>query len=381
MALAFALPNWASEYTVTINRGEGLYQDGTGVYYCVKDGMTFSDGLDNENYLVERRAQTFEVRSANYIIKKIVFHCVDNTTEDNLDCFYWGPTTISRVSNFTYPGQLGNYYVTNNGYDGVWEGQTAAFMFTTADGKPVRFGSVEITYDKLDGDIFELVTNRSQIVEGQTYIIVNQYYDKVMAFKRTTDASYPATNIVEWMNASKTKVKVDGNACLFKMENVKDSTIGSNTRRVAWFNTLNGYIRENTGNNAGLLTNYSRKVDYGRAIMYISASAYNYLCWFKSGTGNSSHPIRYDYNGDHLFKIMSYSDTLSRVWLYKLAQSYNVDVEWDPSNGGFVTINSGVWEGQSQQGETVQFRVSTNWGYRISRVIVTNHLLSSPLML
>lgn len=73
MALALAVPMWASEHTVTIHRGESLFSenvDGVLVYYVVKDGimMTFSDGLDNENYLVERRAQTFEVRSANYII-------------------------------------------------------------------------------------------------------------------------------------------------------------------------------------------------------------------------------------------------------------------------------------------------------------------------
>ena len=54
MTLAMSIPMWASEHTVTIHRNEGLYQDGTGVYYCVKDGimMTFTDGLDNENYLV-----------------------------------------------------------------------------------------------------------------------------------------------------------------------------------------------------------------------------------------------------------------------------------------------------------------------------------------
>lgn len=324
--LLLSLPIWASEHTVTIHRGEGLFQDGTGVYYCVKDGvmMTFTDGLDNENYLVERRAKIFEVRSANYIIKRVVFHCVDNTTADNLDCFYWGPTTISQVNNFTYPGELGTYRVTNNGYDGVWEGRTSAFQFTTADGKPVRFGSVEIVYDKLDGDIFELVTNNSQITNNSTYVIVSQYYDKVMAFKKTDDASYPVTGIVEWMNAGKTRVKVDGNACLFKMENVKDSTIGNYTRKVAWFNTLNGHIREGSGTNAYNLINTTSLNDNARAIMYISSSAYNYLCWFKSGTSNSSHPIRYDHAGTDLLKIMSYSDSTTRVWLYKLAQSYNI---------------------------------------------------------
>jgi len=375
LSLVLCIPLWASEHTVTINRGEGLYQDGTGVYYCVKDGimMTFSDGLDNENYLVERRAKTFEVRSANYIIKKIVFHCVDNYTEDNLDPFYWGPTTISRVSNFTYPGQLGNYYVTNNGYDGVWEGQTAAFMFTTADGKPVRFGSVEITYDKLDGDIFELVTQRSQIVDGNTYIIVSQYHDKVMSFKKTDDSTHPATNIVEWVNADKTKVKVDGNACMIKMLGAKDSTYSNNTRRVARLSTLNnGYIRIGTGNDQGNLIVTNTVNDYSRGLMYFGTN-YNYLCWFKGDSySNSSHTIRYD-DSDQTFKVMSIDNTDTRVWLYKLAQSYHVYTECDPTAGGYITINQGVVEGTSQQYETVQFRVNTNWGYRIRQVLVTNH--------
>ncbi len=377
MMLAMAVPLWASEHTVTIHRGEELFnevQDGVLVYYCVKDGimMTFSGGLDNENFLVERHAKTFEVRSANYIITKIVFHCVDNTTQDNLDCFYWGPTTISQVSNFTYPGQLGNYTVTNNGYDGVWTGQTAAFMFTTADGKPVRFGSVDITYNKLDGDIFDLVTNNNQIQEGKTYVIVSQNYDKVMRFKKTDDASYPMTDIVEWMNTDKTKVKVDGNACLFKMENLKDSTIGSNTRKVAWFNTLNGYIRENSGTNAGYLQNTNRVNDFARAIMYISNNAYNYLCWFKSGTGDATHPIRYDYSNSKLLKIMNYSDEGTRVWLYKLAESYNVYTQCTPTNGGNISISDGVVEGKSQQYEIVSFTVAPSGGYGIGTVTVTN---------
>lgn len=373
-ALLLAIPLWASDHTVTIHRGEGLYQDGTGVYYCVKDGimMTFTDGLDNENYLVERRAKIFEIRSANYIIKKVVFHCVDNTTQDNLDCFYWGPTTISQVNNFTYPGQLGNYYVTNNGYDGVWEGQTAAFQFTTADGKPVRFGSVEITYDKLDGDIFELVTQRSQIVDGNTYIIVSQKYDKVMSFKKTDDATFPSANIVEWVNASKTKVKVDGNACLIKMLGAKDTTYSNYTRRVARIRSLNGYIRVGTGTDEGNLLNTTTVNDYSRAIMYFGTNS-NYLCWFKGDNlSNSTHTIRYD-NADKSFKILSTSDSLTRVWLYKLAQSYNVYTQCDPSNGGYITINSGVVEGVSQQYETVQFRVSTNWGYRIRQVTIVNN--------
>ena len=57
---------------------------------------------------------------------------MDNVLEGDPN-FYWGPTTISVVNNFTYPGQLGNYYITNNGYDGVWEGQTMALQFTRCE--------------------------------------------------------------------------------------------------------------------------------------------------------------------------------------------------------------------------------------------------------
>lgn len=382
MTLAMSIPIWASDYTVTIRRGEVLEQgnvEGVLAYYCIKDGvmMTFTDGLDNENYLVEHHDMRFEIRSANYIIKKVVFHCMDNSVYGDNDSFYWGPTTISAVTNFTYPGQLGSYSVTNNGYDGVWQGQTSAIQFITM-GHPVRFGSVEIVYEKLDGDIFDLVTNNSQIVDGKTYIIVSQNHDKVMAFKKTDDASYPVTNIVGWLGQGENesdkykKVKVDGNACLFKMENLKDSTIGSYTRKVAWFNTLNGYIRENSGNNAGLLTNYSRKTDYGRAIMYISNNAYNYLCWFKNGTGNSTHPIRYDYSDSKLMKIMSYDDTGSRVWLYKLAESYHVYTQCAPANTGNITLGNGVVDGTSQENDTVHFFVSPTGTYSIDEVTVTN---------
>jgi len=91
--LAMTIPLWAGLQTVTINRNDGQFEEANGVYYCYKSGlmMTFTSGLNNPNYLVEHQQVYFEVRSVNpeYIIKKIVFHCVDNTTSDNLDCFYW----------------------------------------------------------------------------------------------------------------------------------------------------------------------------------------------------------------------------------------------------------------------------------------------------
>jgi hypothetical protein len=369
LLLTAAMAVMASEHDVTINRGEGLYEDGTGVYYCVKDGvmMTFTDGLDNENFLVERRNKIFEVRSANYIIKKIIFHCVDNTTEDDLEPFYWGPTTISAVNNFTFPGELGTYSVTNNGYDGVWEGRTAAIQFITAEGKPVRFGSVEIIYEKLDGDIFDLVTHNDQIVEGKTYIIVSQYYDKVMEFKKSDDATFPATDIVQWMNPEKTKVKVDGNACLFKMEGVKDTL--STPQKAAWLNTQNGYIRSQ---NYNLITRTTPN-DYCRAHMYISVNESNLLLKFNDmSSGNDFFTVRYDYDNPG-FKMLNYNDdTQQRVWLYKLAESYHVYTICDPEEGGSINITSGVVDGVSQQYELVTFNIVTNDGYTFKGVQATS---------
>ncbi len=368
MALVLSLPLWASEHTVTISRNDGQFSEANGVYYGIKDGvmMTFTSGLDNPNFLVEHQQTYFEVRSANYIIKKIVFHCVDSTTARNLDCFYWGPTTLGIVQNFDDKTKPGTLKVTDP-YTAVWTGSSSAMQFSTM-AKPVRFGSIDIVYDKLDGDIFELVTANSQIVEGKTYIIVSQYFDKVMEFKKTDDTTFPCTDIVQWMTADKRKVKVDGNACLFKMQSVKDST--TNNRRIAWLNTLNGFIRVNsTGANLTLTTKAN---DYARAMMYISSNAYNYLCWFKSGTNtNSSNTIRYDSVANNLQIKNINNSSRERVWLYKLAESYRVTTANNPTGGGTVTILDGVVEGTSQQYETVTFTANPAPGYRVSSVTVT----------
>ncbi len=368
LLLTAALSVLASDHAVTISRGEGLYEDGTGVYYCIKDGvmMTFTGGLDNDNFLLEMHEKIFEIRSANYIIKKVVFHCVDNALENDFNSFYWGPTTISVVNNFTYPGQLGQYEVVNDGYDGVWTGQTSAIQFKTK-GFPVRFGSVDIIYEKLDGDIFDLVTTTDQIVEGKTYIIVSRYYDKVMKFKKTDDLTFPATDIVEWMNDGKTKVKVDGNACLFKMEGVNNDTLRTSNKyeKAAWLNTLNGYIRSQ---NYNLITRTSPN-DYCRAHMYISANENNLLLKFNDmSSGGNTYTVRYDYDNAE-FKVLNYnSDSQQRVWLYKLAESFQVTTECIPEEGGVIELTGGVVEGTSQQYETVTFTVTENSGYELTSI-------------
>lgn len=373
MLLAMVIPLWASEHTVTINRNEGLYQTGTGVYYCVKDGimMTFTSGLDNENYLVEHQQVYFEVNSYNYIIKRIVFHCVDSTTTTNLmDCFYWGPTTLSIVQNFYNQSEPGTLTVTDP-YTAVWRGSSNHMQFTTM-AKPVRFGSVEIVYDKLDGDIFDLVTSTSQIVDGKTYILVTQNYDKAMRIKMTDDATFPATDIVDWMGPEgneKSRVKVDGNAQLFRMESVVDTTIDGYSRKSAWLNTLNGYIRPSSTSGSNDLILSTGVTDWNRSYSYIGTAS-NFLARFKSK--GSGYYIRYDSSNNGKFRMYSsITDENTRVWLYKLAEAYNITTVCDPASGGSIDLGNGAVNSTSQQGETVSFTATPNDGYSLTGVDVT----------
>ena len=366
MLLAMSIPTFASEKTVTISRNEGEYSDASTVYYAVKDGiiLTMTGGMNNVNYLLANPNTNFTILSYNYTITKVVFHCLDDAEEGNLDVSYWGPSTISLFANHTNPSNPGTY--TSSGFTGTWEGISSSLNFAVK-GKGVRFASIEITYDKPEGDIYELVTQRSQIVEGKTYIVVSQYKDKVMRFKEASDVTPPAIPIVEWMNESKTRVKVDGNAMFIRMVGVQDSTIGSNTRTVAWFKLGNGYLRGQNDN----LTVTSTPNDYGRAIMYISSTEYNYLCWFKN-VGSSTKTIRYDYdNVQFMFKSIN-NDPDGRVWLYKQAESYQVNTLCNPEDKGTITLLNGVVDNKSQEGETVTFTAEPVDGYDVESITLTN---------
>ena len=97
MLLAMAVPTWASEKTVTISRNEGEFSESSTVYYGVKDGiiLTMTGGMNNVNYLLANPNTNFTVLSYNYTITKIVFHCLDDAVEGDLDAGYWGPSTIT----------------------------------------------------------------------------------------------------------------------------------------------------------------------------------------------------------------------------------------------------------------------------------------------
>ena len=396
MMLAFALPPAiAGLQTVTIHRNEGQFEESNGVYYCYKSGlmMTFTSGLNNPNYLVEHQQVYFEVRSVNpeYIIKKIVFHCVDNTTNDNLDCFYWGPSTIHVVQNF-YTGTDASSHYTSRGYTGTWTGVTNKIQFTT-EAKPVRFGSVDITFEKETGDIFDLVTDDNQLQAGHKYAIVNQYYGYAMStFMNDSYNTTGRTKVSFVPNTNKHKVIINDETRIVTLQN------GTNVEDRPWFinggsNTSlkraggeSGSANSTTGHVLSFERyNTSSYKEYFPVKIEIGQEADNYpaLIRFTSAAGNYS-PTDEEYAVGHnntyeYFKTLRYTGnnastyaSYQRVFLYQPAKNYLVTTECHPINGGEVSLTDGVLEingsQTSQAFEEVSFFVSVNDGYAIQSV-------------
>ena len=406
MMLAFVLPAaMAGEKTIVINRNEGIYEDGTGVYYCTKGGitMTFSSGLNNVNYLVEHQQVVFDIFSTNYVIKKIKFNCLDNTTDDNLDCFYWGPSTISELGAVATYVPTGTY--TWSGYIGTWVGGSTPSKYVkfVTEGKPVRFGSVEITIDKEFGDIYDLVTQSSEIAAGQTYALVSKSDSRALGKEEyhgsdayTTFSSTPVTllNFDETLN-NYMKVKVTDEVALMKLQS------SGNSDRPWYIKIGDNYMRRRTGTLSGsggpangqgynLYTESSVPSDraqYFRTNISIgnNSNALIRFQMFSSETplGNETFAIRH-YNGGDLFRVIDYNTSNNqyannqRVYLYKPAQTYYVTTNCLPDdNSGYITLGEGVLSDgngnyTSQQYDNVSFFVGPTDGWGIGAVTVTN---------
>ena len=396
--LAMTIPLWAGLQTVTINRNDGQFEEANGVYYCYKSGlmMTFTSGLNNPNYLVEHQQVYFEVRSVNpeYIIKKIVFHCVDNTTSDNLDCFYWGPSTISIVQNWTDPSSPGTY--TYSGYTGTWRGETNKIQFTTM-AKPVRFGSVDITFEKETGDIFDLVTDNSQLQAGHKYAIVNQYYGYAMSTFMNEDYNTTGRTKVSFVpETNKHKVIINDETRIVTLQN------GTGVDDRPWF--INGgsntSLKRAGAVSGGATSTYGHVLSFERystssykeyfpVKIEIGQEADNYpaLIRFTSAAGNySSTDTEYAIghnNSYSYFKTLRYTgnnantySTYQRVFLYQPAQNYIITTERIPTGGGEITLTDGVLEVNgdmtSQESQQVSFYVGINEGYTVESVTVTD---------
>ena len=404
MIFALAVPLWAGEKTVTISRNEGLYEVSSGVYYCTKGGitMTFSSGLNNVNYLVEHQQIVFDIFSTNYVIKKIKFNCLDNTTDDNLDCFYWGPSTISEFTGAPYTA-TGTY--TYSGFIGTWVGGSTPSKYVkfVTEAKPVRFGSVEITYDKEFGDIYEKVTDNSEIENGQTYALVSQNASKALGkedYYSSTENLTTFTSTPVTLLDNNNRVKVTDEVQLIKLES------SGNSSRPWYIKVGDNYLRRRSslsGSSSGAANGQgfnlytessvpSGREQYFRTSISVSGNTNNNaLIRFEhyssettppdGSTTNKSFAIRH-YNGGSLFRDMDYSSnnqyaSNQRVYLYKPAQSYEVTTECLPSNGGYITLGDGILtdaqgKNWSQHFDNVSFFVGPTEGWGVGAVTVTD---------
>ena len=183
MLLALTVSAWAGEQTILITSN-----DASGVYYTSKGGvkMEMSGGMNNEGFMVQRHYDQINFRSFNFKIKKIVFRCLDNSVEGDNNSFYWGPTTMYIAPNSSVNNVVAGTLTTpynNSTYMAKWESSPTypdglpigQQLTIKCQGHPVRFAYIEITIDKEDGDMYELVTNSNQIVTGdKTYMLVHR---------------------------------------------------------------------------------------------------------------------------------------------------------------------------------------------------------------
>jgi hypothetical protein len=231
-------------------------------------------------------------------------------------------------------------------------------------------GDVEVMvfFSRSSGNLFELVEMRSNITEGGTYVLVSRTHDKVMRHWSEGDDTFQADDVTGWANEGKSIVRVNDEAGFFTMAQVADTTVSSNERTAAYLTNGNAYMRTSNYN----VLMQDGIVAESRAWMYIG-NASNCLIRFKDSTSgsNSNWIVRYDSEGDE-FKVMNWNVTgaeVSRVWLYKLVDAYNVTTA--ASEGGTVTVTGGLVNGTAQVGETVTFTATPDEEFTLAVVSVT----------
>ena len=417
MLLALTVPAWAGEKTITISRNDVDWESANTVYNVTKGGveLVMSGGMNNPNFLLMKQHTTITVKSHNFNIKRIVFHCLDNYTNDNLDPFYWGPRTLHIQYSQTHAETAGTltYNYGGSSYDALWvstkssspgnypNGLPAGYelMFEN-EGKPVRFASIDIVVEQEVGDIYELVTSQSEVQAGQTYILVGRQYSysttgRALSVNETsnTPSGNPTreSTPVELLENGY-RVKATGNVQLIKLEATGNSSrpyylkLGSNYLR-----RRSGNI-DGSGNNKGWnlygvssLSNYeSDLANYFRTSITINGSNtyYNALIRFGHTSTETSdgqtYAIRHS-NANKYFRDLDYNSSTNgdaqyqRVYLYKPAQQYKVTTEVKPeASYGNISLSDGIlvdngtnW---SQKMDTVQFLVTAADGKKIANV-------------
>lgn len=403
MLFSFAITAWAGEQTILITSN-----DASGVYYTSKGGvkMEMSGGMNNEGFMVQRHYDQINFRSFNFKIKKIVFRCLDNSVEGDNDSFYWGPTTMYIAPNTSVGNVVAGTLTTpynNSTYMAKWESSPTypdglpigQQLTIKCQGHPVRFAYIEITIDKEDGDMYELVTKSDQIVTGdKTYMLVHRRQsgdtqgDALSSNQEneSTSGNFESTKVDLFNNgflaratgdvmflrfstggSSNYPYRIIAGGAYLRTESADESSPTSfATKRLTRTSNIpsnNGYVNTSLGINNST-TGGTNGFDWYAMLTYEATTGYR---------------IRH-YNGKMQFRNITSNSTqntnlaLQRVFLYKPAQKYDVFTATD--GHGTITLRDGVVidgaHNYSQMMDNVTFIVAPAEGYKIKNVTITN---------
>ena len=420
MLLALALPQaLAGEKTITISRNDVDWESANTVYNVTKGGveLVMSGGMNNPNFLLMKQHTTITVKSHNFNIKRIVFHCLDNYTNTNLDPFYWGPTTLHIQYSQTHAETAGTltYNYGGSSYDALWvstkssspgnypNGLPAGYelMFEN-EGKPVRFASIDFVIEQEVGDIYELVTSQSEVQASTssnkvTYMLVGRananttqgYALSVNTTGSTANDDIKSTPVTLLDNGL--RVKANEETQFITLESTGNSSYPYYVKAGSNYIRTQSSLVEATGRRGYHLTKVANKPseDYIRTKVTINSDAGtnnwgNFAAIKYQGSSFGDYAIRHigQYTNDngttdyYQFRNLydqAYSDR--RVYLYKPAQQYKVTTEVIPEYSyGTISLRDGIlvdnginW---SQKMETVQFLVTPANGYKVKTIII-----------
>ena len=415
MLLVLAIPTWAGEKTITISRNDVDWESANTVYSISKGGvqLTMSGGMNNPNFLLMKQQKEMTIKSFNYKIKKIVFHCLDNTNVNNGDeTFYNGPQTMDVKFNSTHNEKAGTYTSPYNGnsYDGCWvstptypEGLPVGYELMFENGpRPIRFASIDIVIEQETGDMYELVTSTSEINTTDTYMLVGRN-------SSTTTTGYALsvnpTGTSATDNQTSTPVTLIDNGLRVKAVgdvqfiNFKPSTHSTYNY---YIKTGEQYLRSQTSyqspgnyNNGFCLTKVSNANDNAMVRVEINESGntsvsnwnhfaeivYQFSDSYKpSGSSSYYHyAIRHN-NNNNQFRNLYVQGNTQQVYLYKPSTPLIVTSEIKPVSQqgdepyGIISLRDGILVesgiNYSQKMDTVQFLATPKNGYKIKSVTI-----------
>jgi hypothetical protein len=411
MLLALAIPTWAGEKTITISRNDVDWENANTVYNISKGGvqLVMPGGMNNPNFLLMKQQETMTIKSANFNIKKIVFHCLDNTDVNAGDeTFYNGPQTMNVMYNQTHKEIAGTYsspYL-NNTYDGCWvstkssspgnypDGLPAGYELMFENGpRPIRFASIDIVVEQEVGDIYELVTSNDEVVAGKNYILVNR--------KTATDTEGRAFSVNQYNNSTSGNflstpvellengrlVKATGDVLIMKLET------SDNTNYPFCIKAVGGYLRTETQAYSTDPESYriSRTTSKPSNSAYVNTKIninttdiqtnWGYFAQIGFQQWGFNKRI-FHYNSYNQFRTFntSWAETQNRVYLYQPSKKLLVTTEVKPEETqgstpyGTISLRDGILvevdKNWSQKMDTVQFLVTPKNGYKIKNVTI-----------